>query len=110
MKTGFYVVQDEDDKSRVVNLYFTEVRRLLDTSSHLKRGDEVYAVYPDTTSFYPAVICKTPRPPAGSNDWDVIVKFNDDKDDFGKVPPRKIPSRFVVRRCDIDGLPEPDPK
>jgi hypothetical protein len=98
-----YEVQDEDDVTRKVTLGFNEVRRLMDTASHLRRGDEVLAVFPETTSFYRATVVKNPRPPSSVNgNWEVIVKFEDDEDDSGKAPPRRVPARFVLRRDDVE--------
>jgi hypothetical protein len=69
-----YTVQDEDDVSRVIQLPVLEVKRLDDTSSHLRKGDRVLAVFPDTTSFYKAVVAKNPKPPSHVNAmWDVVV-------------------------------------
>lgn len=52
---SFYLVQDEDDSNRIMVLLHTNVKRLDHQNSHLKRGDEVLAVFPETTSFYPAI-------------------------------------------------------
>lgn len=86
-----YVVQDEDDANRVISLHVHEVKRLEDTSSHLRRGDQVLAVFPETTSFYRAVVAKNPKAPAHVNAiWDVVVKFDDDEDETGKNPARRF--------------------
>ena len=99
-----YVVEDEDDESRTsVVLPFHDVRRLEDSAEHLRRGDSVLAVFPETTSFYRGVVVKNPKAPAHSNGlWEVIVRFEDDEDETGKAPPRRIPSRFVLRREDVE--------
>lgn len=102
-KGQMYAVQDEDDVSRVMTLAFSDVRRLEDSSAHLRRGDKVYAVFPETTSFYPAVVAKNPKPPSSpSGMWDVVVRFNDDEDDTGKSPARRVPARFVLLKRDVD--------
>lgn len=93
-----FSIQDEDDATRVMSLPVTDVRRLEDTAVHLKKGDKVIAVFPDTTSFYRAVVVKNPKSPVhGNGGWDVIVRFFDDEDDNGKVPARRVPARFVLR-------------
>eukprot|EP01031_Cornospumella_fuschlensis_P031006 gene31006-37473_t len=103
-RTSHYLVQDEDDPNRVVTLPPDYVRRLEDTAEHLRRGDEVMAVFPETTSFYRAVIAKNPKPPLNSNtQWEVVVRFEDDEDENGNVPPRRVPARFVLRRSLIEG-------
>lgn len=102
-----YEIQDEDDISRVMTLPSTDVKRLDDSSSHLRRGDSVMGVFPETTSFYRATVVKTPNPSNGFKD-DVIVKFKDDEDNNGKNPARKIPARFVLRRSDIEDMDDSD--
>lgn len=99
---GIYEVQDEDDVNRIVHLPITSVKRLEDTSSHLRRSDRVLAVFPETTSFYPAIVAKNPKPPVSGSQWDVIVRFEGDEDDSGKAPPRKVPGRFVLKREYVD--------
>ena len=84
-----YAVQDEDDVSRIMSLEKREVRRLDESCSHLKRGDEVLAVYPETTSFYRATVAKR-----GIND--VIVRFEDDEDEAGVLHAKRVPARFVL--------------
>jgi hypothetical protein len=90
-----YRIQDEDDSNRIVTLSFHEVKRLEDTAQHLKKGDPVLAVFPETTSFYRAIVAKNPRPPIMSNGqgygygdtyngWEVIVRFEDDEDSTGE--------------------------
>jgi hypothetical protein len=100
-----YLVQDEDNTSRTMRLLNVDVRRLEDSASHLRKGDHVLAVFPDTTSFYRAEVARNPKPPNTSNVnslWDVIVRFEDDEDDTGRAPLRRIPSRFVLRRKDVE--------
>lgn len=98
-----YELQDEDDLNRVIYLNFAEVKRLEDGAAHLHRGDSVLAVFPETTSFYAAIVAKNPRPPQhGNSGWDLVVRFEDDEDDSGRAPPRRVPGRFVLRRSDVD--------
>ena len=57
------------------------------------RGEEVLAVYPDTTSFYPAQVAQAKKGVVG-----VHVQFDgDDIDGFGLVPVRIIPVKYVIR-------------
>lgn len=104
LKSHSYVVQDEDDVNRVMQLPFANVKRLEDTAQHLRRGDRVLAVFPETTSFYKAVVAKQPKAPSGQQAmWEVVVKFDDDEDESGKNPARRVPARFVLRRSDLEG-------
>ena len=97
-----YEVQDEDDVNRVLYLNYTDVKRLEDSAAHLRRGDAVLAVFPETTSFYRAVVAKNPKQVQhGNGGWDVVCRFEDDEDHTGRAPPRKVPGRFVLRRADI---------
>lgn len=102
-RSQIYAVQDEDDVSRVVTLSFFDVKRLQDSASHLRRGDLVLAVFPETTSFYRAVVAKSPKAPSNPNGaWDVVVRFDDDEDETGKNPARRVPARFVLPRAIVD--------
>eukprot|EP00981_Chlorochromonas_danica_P013910 scaffold7068_cov179-Ochromonas_danica.AAC.10 len=111
-----YAIQDEDDVNRVVQLHAQDVRRLEDTAAALRRGDDVLAVFPETTSFYRAVVAKNPRPPHNSMDsllfgnamWEVVVRFEDDEDETGKNPARRVPARFVLRRSVMESYEEDD--
>ena len=99
-----YVVEDEDDESRTsVALSFQDVRRLEDAAEHLRRGDSVLAVFPETTSFYRGIVVKNPKAPThNAGLWEVIIRFEDDEDETGKAPPRRIPARFVLRKEDVE--------
>lgn len=98
-KSQTYAVQDEDDVSRVLTLPYQNVKRLEDTAQHLRRGDAVMAVFPETTSFYRAIVAKNPKNSAtASGNWDVVVRFEDDEDETGRVPARRVPARFVLQR------------
>lgn len=104
LHTQTYEVQDEDDNNRIATLPLRDVRRLVDSGIHFRKHDKVLAVFPDTTSFYCAVIVKSPKPPSQSHcNWDIIVRFDDDDDnDEGIAPARRIPARFVVPRQSIE--------
>jgi hypothetical protein len=100
---GSYEVQDEDDPTRTVILSYENVRRLEDTASHLRRGDSVLAVFPETTSFYRGVVIKNPKSSNHSGSlWEVIIRFEDDEDETGKAPLRRVPARFVLRKEDVE--------
>lgn len=94
-----YEIQDEDDSKRILKLSFQQVRRLEDTAVDINRGDRVMGVFPETTSFYRATVVKTPKIPANSvqGQWEVVVRFDDDEDESGKWPARRVPARFVLR-------------
>lgn len=55
----------------------------------LRSGDSVFAVYPDTTSFYPATVVQTPKKSGGATTF-VMVKFIDDADEFGQTHEKAV--------------------
>ena len=74
----------------------------------LRPGDEVYAVYPDTTSFYPATIVQAPRRQGGGAGGSgsgssgggatqfCMVHFVDDSDEFGVTHDKAVPLAHVM--------------
>ena len=69
----------------------------------LTKGDTVYAVYPDTTSFYPAtVVVSTSKkgpatgPPTLKQPPYVMVQFVDDADEFGITHDKAVPMQHVM--------------
>ena len=57
----------------------------------------VFAMYPDTTSFYKAEVSRDGGArflPSG--DEVCLVRFADDEDDTGRLPDRAIPIRFIT--------------
>jgi hypothetical protein len=105
INTGFYTVADVDDATKNFELPDTEVV-ILDTE-RISKGEEVFAVYPDTTSFYPAVVTSVPRRNASlqSAPLACTVQFNDDADESGVTPDRFVQLRYVIRPPeDIDEI------
>nr|CAG4711481.1 unnamed protein product [Naegleria fowleri] len=64
-----------------------------DFSQHkpFKKGDKVFAVFPDTTTFYPAIVDTVPT----KNSKNYYLKFEDDEED-GKTPLRKVSFKYVM--------------
>jgi SGF29 tudor-like domain len=73
---------------------------LLKTVDKLRAGEVVYAVYPDTTSFYPATVVQAPRKQAGTNAPSatsfVMVHFVDDSDEFGITHDKAVPLKHIM--------------
>lgn len=64
-------------------------------ASRYYKGLRVYALYPNTTSFYPAtVVDSSSYFEEGENV--IVVEFDGDEDEKMKIPQRHIPSRFVA--------------
>ena len=57
--------------------------------STLNRGDTIYAVYPDTTSFYQATVVEMTKKVQGKDPL-VLVHFKDDGDEHGITIMRKL--------------------
>ena len=97
-----YDVQDEDDTSKLIRLPWTHVMRLSKGSEGcFAKSTKVMAIFPETTSFYRAVVSKEPvwKLPKGSTTpvvKDLILKFEDDEDIEGRTPHRRVPSRYVI--------------
>jgi hypothetical protein len=100
-----YDVQDEDDTSKLIRLPWNHVMRLsTGEEGWLDKGSKVMAIFPETTSFYRAIVSKHPVWTDGKGDGDngkprvkeVILKFEDDEDQDGKTPHRRVPSRYVI--------------
>lgn len=77
----------------------------------LRPGDEVYAVYPDTTSFYQATVVQAPRKQGGGGAGGsasgsggggggatqfCMVHFVDDSDEFGVTHDKAVPLAHVM--------------
>lgn len=96
--TGVYEIADVDD-SRRYNIPESQVHLLdmADSQRRLCRGEEVHAVYPDTTSFYPATVSQAPRRSAVGAEPSLIVQFIGDADELGQTPHRIVPLKHVIR-------------
>ncbi|KAJ8608880.1 hypothetical protein CTAYLR_005276 [Chrysophaeum taylorii] len=62
----------------------------------ISKGDEVFAVYPDTTSFYSATVSIPPRRALAGNAI-CHVQFSDDADETGLNPDRAVPLKYIIR-------------
>jgi SAGA-associated factor 29 len=97
-----YDVQDEDDTSKLIRLPWTHVMRLsTGTEGCFSKGTKVMAIFPETTSFYRAIVSKDPvwKLPKGTTQpvvKEIILKFEDDEDAEGHTPHRRVPSRYVI--------------
>ncbi len=59
-------------------------------------GDSVYAVYPDTTAFYPGTISQAPRKVGGGGGSFVMVSFVDDHDEHGITHDKAIMLKHIM--------------
>lgn len=87
-----YRLRDVDDEEVVYTIPQKQVIPLKGTEyNQWTRGDTVYAVYPDTTSFYKAVVSTV------TDNGYVCVHFQDDKDDDGVTHEKCILAQHVTR-------------
>eukprot|EP00611_Tribonema_gayanum_P028033 TRINITY_DN7087_c0_g1_i1.p1 TRINITY_DN7087_c0_g1~~TRINITY_DN7087_c0_g1_i1.p1 ORF type:complete len:380 (-),score=94.50 TRINITY_DN7087_c0_g1_i1:438-1538(-) len=103
-----YECTDEDDKDNTFVIHAQNVIRLADNSKGLDKGSECLAVFPDTTSFYRATVHRVNRHSAAASaaHWqaasnergalEIVVKFQDDEDETGATPARRVASRHVI--------------
>lgn len=98
---GMYDIADVDNSKRY-SLHETQVcvLDLADNHRRLCKGEEILAVYPDTTSFYPAIVTQASRRATLSSEPAVTVQFTGDEDEAGQTPQRIIPLRHALRPPD----------
>jgi len=108
-----YDVQDEDDVSKLIRLPWHHVMRLSVGNEGFTKYSTVMAIFPETTSFYRAIVSKQPiwkqDPRQGPIVTELILKFMDDEDENKKTPHRRVPSRYVIPTPDIYFADYPNP-
>lgn len=64
----------------------------------LRVGDIIYAVYPDTTSFYQATVVQVPqrKQAATGSGAHILVNFLDDSDEFGVTHDKAVNLKHVM--------------
>lgn len=93
--TRMYNLSDEDiESSKVFNLPESEVI-VLGSLKNLRTGEVVYAVYPDTTSFYKGTVSQAPRKAAGGGSI-VMISFMDDHDEHGITHDKAVQMKHVM--------------
>ena len=98
--TETYDVQDEDDTSKLIRLPWSHVMRLSTGAEGVfGKNTDCMAIFPETTSFYRAKVSKSPVwKLSGTTPMvqEIIVKFEDDEDEQGRTPHRRVPARYVI--------------
>jgi hypothetical protein len=103
--TRMYTLSDEDQSSNEIYTIPSRQVRPLNTgkgnnnertknNNNWVKGDEIYAVYPDTTSFYPATVVSSS---SSSSSGFVMVHFNDDWDANGVIHEKAVPMQYVMK-------------
>ncbi|PRP77067.1 hypothetical protein PROFUN_14612 [Planoprotostelium fungivorum] len=101
-----YEVEDEDpgDESEpnpYRKHYFLPCHCLIplpaetDKLKEIPKGTKVLSMFPDTTSFYVAEVV---NPPKGKKNPEYTVKFEDDDDETGETPERRVKPKYVCLR------------
>ncbi|KAL6076406.1 death domain-associated protein 6-like isoform X1 [Balamuthia mandrillaris] len=75
----------------------TSVPRNWTKATLFPKGASVLALYPGTTSFYPATVLAGPRRRKNGN---YILAFADEERENGQVPKKQVPPRFVIHCID----------
>jgi hypothetical protein len=70
---------------------------ILSPLEKISRGDIVYAVYPDTTSFYQATIVQPPRKAGGGGGTFAMVHFVDDSDEHGITHDKAVLLKHIMQ-------------
>ena len=98
VETRFYEITDIDDTSRRYHLFESQVYFIdvAEVYKKLSKSDEIYAVYPDTTSFYPAVVVQGPKK-AVTGEPTVTVQFQGDANEHGVTPIVIVPLHHIIR-------------
>lgn len=95
-ETAMYTLSDEDlESNKTFHLPESQVV-VLGGIERLSKGDGVYAVYPDTTSFYQASVVQGPRKVAGGGSF-IMVNFVDDSDENGITHEKAVLMKHVMR-------------
>mmetsp|Transcript_8577 Transcript_8577/g.12453 ORF Transcript_8577/g.12453 Transcript_8577/m.12453 type:complete len:287 (+) Transcript_8577:79-939(+) len=95
-ETGMYNLSDEDvESNKIFHLPESQVV-VLGGVERLSRGDIIFAVYPDTTSFYQATVVQAPRKVQGGSSF-VMVNFQDDGDEHGVTHDKAVLMKHVMR-------------
>ena len=76
----------------VFDLPEQQVVVLSSISERLQKDDKIYAVYPDTTSFYPATVSQAPK----KGNPTVVVNFADDADELGITHDKTVHIQHVM--------------
>ena len=74
--TGYYDIADVDDNDKkhfVPEAQVLALHHNCDVIKRLGKGEDILAVYPDTTSFYPAIVATSLKKVAGTDTMGVQV-------------------------------------
>jgi len=98
-----YEVEDEDpgddENNPVRKHYILSIQHVVPlpqgdvTDPEYPKDSTVFAVFPNTTTFYTAIVV---APPKKKRNGEYTLRFADDEDEQGHTPIRKVPTAYVV--------------
>jgi hypothetical protein len=99
--TDQWVIADAEEETKHHTVTQDQITELVDLPFNelpkYKKGDKVMALYPNTTTFYPAEVQVPARKAVGSNPPYLVVTFDGDFDVDGNVPKLVVACNFVFR-------------
>lgn len=95
-KTGMFKLSDEDIESNKTFVLPEAQVVILGGVDRVAKGESIYAVYPDTTSFYQATVVQIPKK-SPTGDMVCMVHFKDDGDEHGVTHEKPVLMKHVMR-------------
>jgi len=94
-EAGMYKILDEDADTANIKTYQLQESAVMQLGAvDPRKGEMLYCVYPDTTSFYPATVVTVRKAQSGAV---VYVQFADDADEFGVVHDKPVLLRHTFK-------------
>lgn len=94
-----YDILDVDDKRKytVPEAQVYALGQIDMSTKRVSKGDRVFALFPDTTAFYPGVVIQAPRRNALNSEATLILQFDNDEDPVTGLPtPRTVHLKYIV--------------
>jgi LysM repeat protein len=95
-KTGIFKLSDEDIESNKTFVLPEAQVVILGGVDRVAKGESIYAVYPDTTSFYQATVVQIPKK-SPNGELCCMVHFKDDGDEHGVTHEKPVLMKHVMR-------------
>ena len=99
--TNQWIIADAEEETKHHSVTQDQITELIEVPFNelpkYKKGDKVMALYPNTTTFYPAEVQVPPRKAVVPNPTYLLVTFDGDFDQDGNVPKLGVACNFVFR-------------
>lgn len=97
-ETQVYHIADEDMEIPTKTYVLAESQiQILGNFEKLSKGDRVWAVYPDTTSFYQATVVTVRKTQGGGSSSIAYVNFLDDHDEMGVTHDKQVLINHIMK-------------